>query len=166
MKKFVARCAYWYCKEIENMVHKLDLVIIGVLVGLAVGIAMATLVFLGIQWYRRRSCLRRSAHNSPPSALPIHKSGVNTSDILSESLSNSVTVKLTTYPEKYSPTLYNNNNKERLASVPGLLKYSYKYVFLTVFVWWYVLTVSSKKKHHAKCRGRGGNYMHVHLLVN
>ncbi|KAK9052491.1 hypothetical protein SSX86_029120 [Deinandra increscens subsp. villosa] len=97
------------------MVHRVDLVIIGVSVGLAVGILIATLVFCGIWLYKR--------HKRPPSALPTHNGiGVGTSIILSESFNNSVTVKLSTYPAKTSPiaTLYNK------ASASGLLKYSYK----------------------------------------
>nr|XP_043608237.1 calcium/calmodulin-regulated receptor-like kinase 2 [Erigeron canadensis] len=109
------------------MVHKVDLVIFAVAVGLAVGIVIATLVFLIIRWYKRLSCLRRSSHNSPPGALPIHKSDVDRRDILSDTFKNSVTIKLTTYPTKCSPlaTLY-KNDKMQLPSSPGLLKYSYK----------------------------------------
>ncbi|KAI3665797.1 hypothetical protein L6452_44431 [Arctium lappa] len=100
------------------MVHKTDLIIIGVSVGLAVGILIATLIFFGIRWYKRRSHLRRHSALSPP----IHKSGT----ILSESFTNPVTIKLSTYPVKTSSlaTLY--NGKERLTSVSGLLKYSYR----------------------------------------
>ncbi|KAI3713115.1 hypothetical protein L1987_71686 [Smallanthus sonchifolius] len=97
------------------MVHKVDLVIIGVSVGLAVGLLIAALVFFGVWWYKRHKC--------PSSALPTHKSsGIDTSIILSKSSDNSVTVKLSTYPTKTSPiaTLYNK------ASASALLKYSYK----------------------------------------
>ncbi|XP_024975316.1 calcium/calmodulin-regulated receptor-like kinase 2 [Cynara cardunculus var. scolymus] len=100
------------------MVHKTDLVIIGVSVGLTVGILIATLVLFGIRWYKRRSHLRKCSAFAPP----IHKSGT----ILSESFSNPVTVKLSTYPVKTSPLATRNNGKERLASVSGLLKYSYR----------------------------------------
>ncbi|KVI02598.1 Protein kinase, catalytic domain-containing protein [Cynara cardunculus var. scolymus] len=106
------------CKGINNMVHKTDLVIIGVSVGLTVGILIATLVLFGIRWYKRRSHLRKCSAFAPP----IHKSGT----ILSESFSNPVTVKLSTYPVKTSPLATRNNGKERLASVSGLLKYSYR----------------------------------------
>ncbi|KAM0058085.1 putative protein kinase RLK-Pelle-LRR-I-2 family [Helianthus debilis subsp. tardiflorus] len=82
------------------MVHKVDLVIIGVSVGLAVGILIATLIFFGIWWYKRHKC--------PSSALPTNSSVVDTSIALSESFNNSVTVKLSTYPANTSPiaTLY------------------------------------------------------------
>ncbi|KAJ0726922.1 putative protein kinase RLK-Pelle-LRR-I-2 family [Helianthus annuus] len=94
------------------MVHKVDLVIIGVSVGLAVGILIATLVFFGIWWYKRHKC--------PSSALPTNKSSVveDTSIALSESF------KLSTYPAKTSPIATLLYTKASAAS--GLLKYSYK----------------------------------------
>ncbi|KAJ0490713.1 putative protein kinase RLK-Pelle-LRR-I-2 family [Helianthus annuus] len=97
------------------MVHKVDLVIIGVSVGLAVGILIATLVFFGIWWYKRHKC--------PSSALPTNKSSVveDTSIAFNNSV---VTVKLSTYPAKTSPIATLLYTKASAAS--GLLKYSYK----------------------------------------
>lgn len=121
------------------MLHIVDLVIIGVSVGLGVGILIATLVFLCIRCYRRHSHLPRSAHDSPPSALPTTNTRfVDTSIIVSESFTNSVTVKLSTHPAKTSPlAILYNNSKDRLASVSGLLEYSYKYVSFFRFICYY-----------------------------
>ncbi|KAJ9564086.1 hypothetical protein OSB04_000052 [Centaurea solstitialis] len=104
------------------MVHKTDLVIIGVSVGLAVGLLIATLVFFGIRWYKRRSHLQSSPHECAASGPAIHESGT----VLSESFTNTITVKLSTYPAKTSPLATIYNGKERLTSVSGLLKYSYR----------------------------------------
>lgn len=109
------------------MAHKADLVIIGVCVGVAVGILLASLAFFGIRWYRRRAHLRKCANDSSASTLPIRRNGVDTSNILSESFPNSVTVKVSTYPAKTSPlSKWNKNGKEQLASASGLPRYSYK----------------------------------------
>nr|GEV72164.1 calcium/calmodulin-regulated receptor-like kinase 2 [Tanacetum cinerariifolium] len=109
------------------MVHKVDLVIMGVSVGLAVGTLITLLVFLSIRWYKRHSYLRRSAHDGSPWGLPVHKRGIDSRNILSESINNSVKVKLASYPAKHSPlATLPNNVKERVAPVSGLLKYSYK----------------------------------------
>ncbi|KAL4581933.1 hypothetical protein LXL04_006467 [Taraxacum kok-saghyz] len=111
------------------MVAKSDLVIIGICVGVAVGVLVASLVFFGIRWYRRRAHLRRCGNDRSASSLPIRRNGVDTSIILSESYSNSVTVKVSTYPVKTSSPLAkwnNKNGKEQLAAVSGLPRYSYK----------------------------------------
>ncbi|KAK1438939.1 hypothetical protein QVD17_04752 [Tagetes erecta] len=94
------------------MVHKVDLVIIGVSAGLTVGVLIATLVFFGIWWYKR--------HKRHQLAPLTHKRSVDTSIILNKSFNNNVAVKLPTYPVKTSPILYNK------ASTSGLVKYSYK----------------------------------------
>ncbi|KAL7604828.1 hypothetical protein Lser_V15G20391 [Lactuca serriola] len=110
------------------MVHKADLVIIGICVGVAVGILIASLAFFGIRWYKRRAHLRKCANDHNASTLPIRRNGVDTSNILSESFStNSVSVKVSTYPVKTSPLAkWNKNGKEQLASASGLPRYSYK----------------------------------------
>ncbi|KAJ9562292.1 hypothetical protein OSB04_007452 [Centaurea solstitialis] len=109
------------------MVQKADLVIIGVCVGVAVGILLASLAFFGIRWYRRRAHLRKCANDNSAATLPIRRNGVDTSSIWSESFPNSVTVKVSTYPAKTSPlSKWNKNHKEQLASASGLPRYSYK----------------------------------------
>ncbi|KVH92641.1 calcium/calmodulin-regulated receptor-like kinase 2 isoform X2 [Cynara cardunculus var. scolymus] len=109
------------------MVPKADLVIIGVCVGLAVGILLASLAFFGVRWYRRRAHLRKCANDNSPSTLPIRQNGVDTSNILSESFASSVTVKVSTYPAKTSLlSKWNKNGKEQLASASGLPRYTYK----------------------------------------
>lgn len=119
------------------MVHKANLVIIGVCVGVAVGIILASLLFFGIRWYRKRAHLRKCAndHDHSVSTLPIRQNGVETSSILSESFPNSVTVKVSTYPAKTSPlSKWNKNSKDQLASASGLPRYSYKYVVRQVLL--------------------------------
>nr|XP_043615015.1 calcium/calmodulin-regulated receptor-like kinase 2 [Erigeron canadensis] len=113
------------------MAHKANLVIIGVCVGVAVGIFLASLAFFGIRWYRRRAHLRKCANDHGldhgAQTLPIRQNGVDTSSILSESYSNSVTVKVSTYPVKTPPlSKWNKNIKEPLATASGLPRYSYK----------------------------------------
>ncbi|KAL0450418.1 UNVERIFIED_CONTAM: Calcium/calmodulin-regulated receptor-like kinase [Sesamum latifolium] len=107
------------------MVHKADLVIIGISVGLAAGILIASLVFFGICWYKRRAHLRRCANDRSAANLPIRTNGLNTSIDSSASLSSSVTIKetLTQKPQHF---WWNNHSKDRLASVSGILRYSCK----------------------------------------
>ncbi|KAL0332161.1 UNVERIFIED_CONTAM: Calcium/calmodulin-regulated receptor-like kinase [Sesamum calycinum] len=71
------------------MVHKADLVIIGISVGLAVGILIASLVFFGICWYKKRAHLRRCANDRSAATLPIRTNGFNTSIDSSAPLSSS-----------------------------------------------------------------------------
>ncbi|KAK4417554.1 Calcium/calmodulin-regulated receptor-like kinase [Sesamum alatum] len=107
------------------MVHKADLVIIGISVGLAVGILIASLVFFGICWYKKRANLRRCANDRSAATLPIRTNGLNTSIDSSAPLSSSVTIKgnLTQKPQHF---WWNNHSKDRLASTSGILRYSYK----------------------------------------
>ncbi|KAL2241608.1 UNVERIFIED_CONTAM: Calcium/calmodulin-regulated receptor-like kinase 2 [Sesamum indicum] len=107
------------------MVHKADLVIIGISVGLAVGILIASLVFFGICWYKKRAHLRRCANDRSAATLPIRTNGLNTSIDSSAPLSSFVTIKgnLTQKPQRF---WWNNHSKDRLASVSGILRYSYK----------------------------------------
>ncbi|GAV60095.1 Pkinase domain-containing protein [Cephalotus follicularis] len=111
------------------MVHKGDLVVIGISVGLALGILIATLVFFGIRWWRKRAHLRRSANDSSISSpsLPIRINGFGTSTDFSASLSNSVAIHVPEYPQKSSPiSLWSNYSKDRIASTSGIPQYSYK----------------------------------------
>ncbi|XP_076953937.1 calcium/calmodulin-regulated receptor-like kinase 2 [Bidens hawaiensis] len=109
------------------MAHKADLVIIGVCVGVAVGVFLAVLVFFGVRWYKRRAHLTKCANDHSASTLPIRQNGLHTSNILSESFSSSVSVKVSTYPAKTSPlSKWNRHNKEPVVSASGLPRYSYK----------------------------------------
>ncbi|KAL0377640.1 UNVERIFIED_CONTAM: Calcium/calmodulin-regulated receptor-like kinase [Sesamum radiatum] len=107
------------------MVHKADLVIIGISVGLAAGILIASLVFFGICWYKRRAHFRRCANDRSAATLPIRTNGLNTSIDSSAPLSSSVTIKGNLI-QKPQHLWWNNHSKDRLASVSGILRYSYK----------------------------------------
>ncbi|KAK9067153.1 hypothetical protein SSX86_014478 [Deinandra increscens subsp. villosa] len=109
------------------MTAKRDLVIIGVCAGVAVGIFLASLAFFGIRWYKRRDRLRKCANENGTSTLPMRQNGLHTSNVLSESFPNSMTVKVSTYPVKTSPLFrWKRNRKEQLVSASGLPRYSYK----------------------------------------
>ncbi|MFS7974190.1 putative transferase, protein kinase RLK-Pelle-LRR-I-2 family [Helianthus anomalus] len=109
------------------MSQKTDLVIIGVCVGVAVGIFLASLVFFGIRWYKRRARLRKAANDHGSSNLPIRQNGLNASNVLSESVSGSFSVKVSTYPAKTSPLFrWKKKRNEQLVSAAGLPRYSYK----------------------------------------
>ncbi|KAI7757052.1 hypothetical protein M8C21_021560 [Ambrosia artemisiifolia] len=99
------------------MSQKTDLVVVGVCVGVAVGIFLASLVFFGVRWYKRRARLRRFANDRGTSTRPIRENGVNTSNALSESFSNSLTVNVSTYPAKTSPLYkWKKNRNEPVVS--------------------------------------------------
>lgn len=107
------------------------LVIIGISVGLALGILIAFLVFRGIRWYRKRAHLRRCAneHSIPSTTLPIRTNGLGTSTEFSASLTNSITIQGSEQLHKSSPlSWWKSQNKDRIASASGILRYSYKYV--------------------------------------
>ncbi|KAL0014830.1 hypothetical protein SO802_001899 [Lithocarpus litseifolius] len=111
------------------MVLRAGLVIIGISVGLALGILIAFLVFLGIRRYRKRAHLRRCAneHNIPSTTLPIRTNGVGTSTEFSASLTNSITIQGSEQLHKSSQlSWWKSQNKDRIASASGMLRYSYK----------------------------------------
>lgn len=110
------------------MVRKADLVIIGISVGLAVGIIIASLVFFGIRWYKKRAHLRRCANDRSASTLPIRRNGLNASIDSSASLSDSMTKGSDQPVQKPQNSWWNNPSKDRFASVSGILRYTYKYV--------------------------------------
>ncbi|OMP03019.1 hypothetical protein COLO4_10652 [Corchorus olitorius] len=108
------------------MVHKGDLVAIGISVGLALGILLAALVFFGIRWYRNRANLRRCSNERSVTVLPIRANGFGTSTDFSVSLSNTIAVKGSDNQKSSSNSWWNLNSKDRFASASGLPKYSYK----------------------------------------
>lgn len=109
------------------MAHKADLVVIGISVGLALGILIALLIFCAIRWYKKRAHLRRCANERSVTTLPIRTNGLGTSTDFSASLSSSIAVKESENVHKNSQFFWwNNQNKDRLASVSGTPKYSYK----------------------------------------
>lgn len=120
------------------MIQKADLVIIGITVGLAAGIILASLVFFGIRWYKKRAHLRRCANDRCASNLPIRRNGFDTSIDSSASLSSSVTKNGSDQPvQKPQHSWWNNHSKDRVVSASGIPRYPYKYVIMNC------LTVSS-----------------------
>ncbi|OMO52589.1 hypothetical protein CCACVL1_29178 [Corchorus capsularis] len=108
------------------MVHKGDLVAIGISVGLALGILLAALVFFGIRWYRNRANLRRCSNERSVTVLPIRANGFGTSTDFSASISNTIAVKGSDNQKSSSNSWWNLQSKDRFASASGLPKYSYK----------------------------------------
>ncbi|XP_073018850.1 calcium/calmodulin-regulated receptor-like kinase 2 [Primulina eburnea] len=109
------------------MVHKTDLVIIGISVGLTVGILIASLVFFGICWCKRRAHLRRCSNERSVAILPIRTNGFGTSIDSSASISNSVTVPGSEFlSQKPQHSWWNNHTKDRFASASGIPRYHYK----------------------------------------
>ncbi|KAK4602874.1 hypothetical protein RGQ29_011742 [Quercus rubra] len=111
------------------MDRQAGLVIIGISVGLALGILIAFLVFLGIKWYRKRAHLRRCAneHSIPSTTLPIRTNGLGTSTEFSASLTNSITIQGSEQLHKSSQlSWWKSQNKDHIASPSGILRYSYK----------------------------------------
>ncbi|XP_047960417.1 calcium/calmodulin-regulated receptor-like kinase 2 [Salvia hispanica] len=108
------------------MVQQADLVIIGICVGLAAGILIASLAFFGIRWYKKRARLQQRENERSPSTLPIRRHGLNTSVDFSASLSSSVTNGPIEPIQKPQHSWWNNHTKDRFASVSGILRYSYK----------------------------------------
>ncbi|WRX21971.1 Protein kinase domain - like 10 [Theobroma cacao] len=109
------------------MVHKGDLVAIGISVGLALGILLASLVFFGLRWYKKRANLRRCSNERSVTVLPIRTNGLGTSTDFSASLSNPIAVQGPEYHQKSSPnSWWSLHSKDRFASASGLPKYSYK----------------------------------------
>ncbi|KAJ9147469.1 hypothetical protein P3X46_029628 [Hevea brasiliensis] len=109
------------------MVRETDLVIIGVSVGLALGVAIASLVFFGIRWYKNRAHLRQCANERSLATLPIRINGLETSNDFSASLTNSTTIHQSEQPPKSSQFFWwNHHSKDQFTSTSGILRYSYK----------------------------------------
>lgn len=110
------------------MVHKADLVIVGICVGVAFGILIASLVFFGIRWYKRRVRLQHHSNERSVATLPIRTNGLGTSVDFSASLSNSVATNTSGFPAKNSQnSWWSPPRKDQFASASALPRYSYKY---------------------------------------
>ncbi|XP_057982018.1 calcium/calmodulin-regulated receptor-like kinase 2 [Malania oleifera] len=109
------------------MVDQADLVIIGVTVGVAVGIIIASLVFFGIKWFRKHSRLQQSANEHNTTTLPMRTNGLDSSIDYSASLSNSIVTPGPKYPAKSSqPSRRSHPSKDGFASASGIPRYAYK----------------------------------------
>lgn len=112
------------------MVHHADLVIIGVTAGLALGLFIASLIFFGIRWYKKRARLRQSAKECSLTTLPIRTNGLGTSTDFSASLTSSIAASMSENLHKNSHfSWWNYQNKDRFSPTSGVLKYTYKYVW-------------------------------------
>lgn len=113
----------------RRMVHKGDLVIIGISVGLTIGIFIASLVFFGIRWYKKRAYLRRCSNVHSASTLPIHSNGLSSTIDSSAYTTDSVSVNgLDNLAKNSQISWWSNRHKARLASASGIPRYSHKYV--------------------------------------
>ncbi|KAG9137305.1 hypothetical protein Leryth_014940 [Lithospermum erythrorhizon] len=99
------------------MVQKSDLVIIGISVGVAAGILIATLVFFAIRWWKRISHFKGQTSERHLATLPIRTNGLDTSMDFSASLADS---KSNQYKWR-SP-----NRNDHFHKPSGMLRYSYK----------------------------------------
>ncbi|CAL5369755.1 unnamed protein product [Camellia sinensis] len=107
------------------MAHRGNLVIVGISVGLALGIFIASLVFFGLRWYKKRAHLRRCANERYTTTLPIHMNGEVTS--IDSSVSPSNSGKGSNYLSKSSQhSWWSPQSKDRFASASGIPRYSYK----------------------------------------
>ncbi|KAB5516514.1 hypothetical protein DKX38_027162 [Salix brachista] len=115
-------------KRDQRMVPKGGFVVIGISVGLALGILIASLAFFGLRWYKRRAYLRRCSNDRSLPTLPIRMNGLGTSNDFSASLANSITIPGTENLQKSSQvsSWWNHHSKDRFASASGILRYSYK----------------------------------------
>ncbi|KAJ6936420.1 calcium/calmodulin-regulated receptor-like kinase 2 isoform X4 [Populus alba x Populus x berolinensis] len=115
-------------KRDRRMAHKGDLVVIGISVGLALGILIASLIFFGIWWYKKRSNLQQCSNESTLPTVPIRMNDLGTSNDFSASLASSVTIRGSEHSQKSSPvsSWWNHHSKDQFASASGILRYSYK----------------------------------------
>lgn len=133
-------------KRDQRMAHQADLVIIGVSVGLALGILIASLIFFGIRWYKKQAHRQLSA-NEPivtSGTLPMRSNGFGTSNDFSVSLTNSIAPQGSERLSKSSHVYWwKYQNKDHFVSASGILRYSYKYVDFELclsmnFLWGYM----------------------------
>ncbi|XP_010257907.1 PREDICTED: calcium/calmodulin-regulated receptor-like kinase 2 isoform X2 [Nelumbo nucifera] len=109
------------------MRHQVNLVIIGVSVGVALGILIASCAFIAIRWYRSRFHLQRYADENSITTLPIRTNGINTSIDYSASLSSSITTNGLQHPAKnVQQSWWNQHSKDLFASASSIPRYSYK----------------------------------------
>ncbi|KAI4375263.1 hypothetical protein MLD38_013154 [Melastoma candidum] len=107
--------------------HQTDLIIIGVSAGLALGLLMARLVFLGVRWYKNRAHLSRCANEQSLTTLPIRVHGIGVSTDFSASLSASTAGAGSKIVQKSAPSVWRSKQKkEWLASVSGIASYNYR----------------------------------------
>lgn len=109
------------------MVHRGDLVVIGISVGVALGILIAALLYFGIRWYRKLARLQRCSNERSLTDLPIRTNGLGTSTDFSASLSSSIAIQGAEYPHRNGQhSWWNHHSKDQFASASGIPRYAYK----------------------------------------
>lgn len=110
------------------MVRRAGLVVIGVSVGVALGILIAVLAFLGICWFKKHAHLQKAKNDHSGMILPIRTNGLGTSIDSSASLSDSEYVKGSDYlPKSSRLSWWSHHSKDELASASGIPRYLYRY---------------------------------------
>ncbi|KAK1558953.1 hypothetical protein Q3G72_008631 [Acer saccharum] len=80
-----------------------------------------------LRWYKKHAYLRRCANDQSVPTHPVRINGFGTSTEFSTSLSNSVAVKGSEYPQKSSHvSWWSNHYKDLFASASGISRYPYK----------------------------------------
>lgn len=116
------------------MAQKGELVVIGISVGVALGIFIAVLAFLGICWFKKRSHLQNANNDHSGMILPIRTNGLGSSIDSSASLSDSEYVTGSDYLPKGSHfSWWSYRSKDGLASASGIPRCLYKYVISCTF---------------------------------
>lgn len=103
-------------------------VILGVSVGVAVGILVAFCAYIAIRFYRKHSHVRQQPNELSAASLPIRANGVGTSIDSSASLSVADGLHQMGNRNTYWGQR-GHQNKDLFASMSGIPRYSYKYIF-------------------------------------
>uniref|UniRef100_A0A2P2MWE7 Protein kinase domain-containing protein n=1 Tax=Rhizophora mucronata TaxID=61149 RepID=A0A2P2MWE7_RHIMU len=107
------------------MASKFVSIIIGVSGGLALGISIASVVFFGIKWCKRRTHCQQHANRCSPVNLPIRINGLGTSTEFSVPLAT-ITGE-SEHPQRSSqPSRWSHHNRDQFASLSNIIRYSYK----------------------------------------
>ncbi|KAK1310205.1 putative leucine-rich repeat receptor-like serine/threonine-protein kinase [Acorus calamus] len=103
-------------------------IIIGVTVGVAIGILIASCAFFGIRLYRKRSNARHQANERGHPPLPVHTNGIGRSIDSSVSISNSEIDHDQEHvaKKKTHRSWWGNNDKDPFISASGIPRYPYK----------------------------------------
>ncbi|XP_054802457.1 calcium/calmodulin-regulated receptor-like kinase 2 isoform X2 [Prosopis cineraria] len=105
------------------MARQTTLVIIGVTVGVAFGIFIASLVFFGIRWYKKHARLTHSAKESSLTTLPIRTNGLGTSTDFSASLTSSISNSMSENLQRTSNfSWWSHQNKDRFSPTSSISK--------------------------------------------
>ncbi|KAJ6833860.1 calcium/calmodulin-regulated receptor-like kinase 2 isoform X2 [Iris pallida] len=110
------------------MENQTDIIIIGVSVGVAIGILVASCVFFTIRYYRKCSDVLYPTSQPSAASLPIRVNGIGTSIDSSASISVSEIGHGSYHVGKANTHwgLQGHQGKDPLSSLPGIPRYSYK----------------------------------------